>query len=236
MNHTRAPLLVLLALCSAVPAWSQQAARTPADTSGTATGSAAGGGGSSAASERRLWDAIAISAGYSWNSTTQWGIIQNRRVSVFDARLESEIRATPNLSIVQTVEFPLMVVARTSDQVTWACWPHYPSSPCIRDSSSTREVGIGIVPVGLRMYVGPRSGTRMFVHGAGGIMAFSGNVPVSDARRFNFTAQAGFGLEFPMPGRGLTVGYKFVHLSNGDTAPLNPGLDANVFYVGIVRR
>ncbi len=32
------------------------------------------------------------------------------------------------------------------------------------------------------------------------------------------------------------VGYKFHHLSNGGTGTFNPGLDANVFYLGWGRR
>jgi hypothetical protein len=33
--------------------------------------------------------------------------------------------------------------------------------------------------------------------------------------------------------RVLTVGYRFHHLSNGFRGEINPGFDANIFYIGL---
>jgi hypothetical protein len=30
----------------------------------------------------------------------------------------------------------------------------------------------------------------------------------------------------------ISLGYKFLHISNGFTSPVNPGVDNNVFYAG----
>ena len=32
--------------------------------------------------------------------------------------------------------------------------------------------------------------------------------------------------------RAITLGYKFLHISNGFTSAVNPGVDNNVFYAG----
>ncbi|MCH7876291.1 MAG: acyloxyacyl hydrolase [Gemmatimonadetes bacterium] len=70
-----------------------------------------------------------------------------------------------------------------------------------------------------------------------GFLYFSENVPVPNARKFNFTVDAGAGItvmaRFAV---GLLLGYKFHHLSNASTAKTNPGLNANLFYVGFTRR
>jgi hypothetical protein len=66
---------------------------------------------------------------------------------------------------------------------------------------------------------------------------FTRDTPVPDARRFNFTAEGGAGVEIPSrDGRALVVGYKFQHLSNAGTALQNPGFDTHLVYVGVMRR
>jgi hypothetical protein len=61
-------------------------------------------------------------------------------------------------------------------------------------------------------------------------------VPGAEAGRFNFTAEVGGGILFrPTRALGVTVGYKLEHISNGGTRPFNPGIDNNMFYIGLVR-
>jgi hypothetical protein len=52
--------------------------------------------------------------------------------------------------------------------------------------------------------------------------------------RFSFTAQSGVGLRLHVaPRRALLLGYRFHHLSNGDRAETNPGVNSNLVYGGI---
>jgi hypothetical protein len=37
-------------------------------------------------------------------------------------------------------------------------------------------------------------------------------------------------------GRAATIGYRFHHISNAGSGPSNPGLDANIVYVGFRRK
>jgi hypothetical protein len=181
-------------------------------------------------------DALGLSIGYSWVSPQQWGIIQNRHVTMVSARIETQLVRGARATLVHTFELPVTIVARKSSRVTNACWPREPSI-CMRDTSSSAEAGFGVLPLGLKLYMGPHGTSRLFVNAAGGISAFSGNVPTVDARRFNFMAEAGIGVELPAPGRRRVIfGYKYVHVSNADTAPSNPGLDANLVYVGLTYR
>ena len=93
--------------------------------------------------------------------------------------------------------------------------------------------GAGFSPLGLeaRMRVAPRG--QVFGAVAMGLIWFTRDVPVANSRSVNITAEMGFGLLWEYrDGRRMRFGYKFHHLSNSWTAEENPGLNANVFYVG----
>ena len=104
-------------------------------------------------------------------------------------------------------------------------------------TGSAPVYGAGVSPAGLELF-GPRiAGARLYLAGAAGGLLFTRATPVPNARRFNFTFEYGGGLRLPLrSGASLMLGYKFHHLSNAYTAPRNPGLDGNVFYLGFVRR
>jgi len=93
--------------------------------------------------------------------------------------------------------------------------------------------GAGFSPLGLetRVRVAPRA--QVFGAVAMGLIWFTRDVPVANSRSVNITAEMGFGLLWEYrDGRRMRFGYKFHHLSNSWTAEENPGLNANVFYVG----
>jgi hypothetical protein len=96
--------------------------------------------------------------------------------------------------------------------------------------------GFGGTPIGFELRFPAIRGVRPFVAGGSGFLIFTRDTPVPDSRRFNFTFEYGGGVEFVRKsGKRILFGYKFHHLSNAYTASENPGLDANVFYVGILR-
>jgi hypothetical protein len=96
--------------------------------------------------------------------------------------------------------------------------------------------GGGMSP-GLELSTAVGSRMRAFAGGAAGAVWFTRDVPVPDARRFNFTFELGGGLQFFRGSRrAFMLGYKFHHLSNAGSAPENPGLDGEVFYAGVIAR
>lgn len=49
----------------------------------------------------------------------------------------------------------------------------------------------------------------------------------------NFLFDLGVGLRWETSSRGaVSIGYRFLHISNADTTSFNPGVDNNVFYLG----
>lgn len=61
----------------------------------------------------------------------------------------------------------------------------------------------------------------------------SNSVPLLDAGRFAFVSEAGTGARiFTSERRAVTLGMRFQHISNGDRAGSNRGLNQFVFYAG----
>lgn len=175
-------------------------------------------------------------AGFSWYSpaAASLGSIGNRRVYLTGLRTERLFIAAGPFALGYTAELvPLAIVERTGGN-TEECRPNPDAITftCRIDRSARVSVGAGGSPLGLKLYFNRGPHTRFYAAGGAGALAFSSDVPVENSRRANFTFEYGVGMERS----GVTFGYKFHHLSNGGTRRVNPGLDANVFYVGIVNR
>jgi len=92
--------------------------------------------------------------------------------------------------------------------------------------------GIGATPIGVEANFGPKK-VQPFFSGSLGFLHFSQQVPILGSAQFNYTIDIGFGAQmFLRPGRSLTFGWRYHHLSNDDQAHLNPGIDSGVFFVG----
>ncbi|NIR47000.1 acyloxyacyl hydrolase [candidate division KSB1 bacterium] len=112
----------------------------------------------------------------------------------------------------------------------------FPVAEVIDRNSKDSVYGFGLSPVGLKWYVLQVSRFKLFTNGSGGFLTFVEDVPDPDARKFNFTFEFGGGIEVFTNSRvGIALGYRYHHLSNANTEKVNPGLDANIFYIGISR-
>lgn len=96
--------------------------------------------------------------------------------------------------------------------------------------------GVGFAPLGITRRFASRGRVAPFLGVTGGALLFSERVPTTKAARFNFTASAEAGVRLGPPGEpGLTVAYRFHHLSNAGTAGENPGLASHLITVGVHR-
>jgi hypothetical protein len=109
-------------------------------------------------------------------------------------------------------------------------------SPTVVEGASKPVAAVGFAPIGLE---GQQRITRrlaLYQAGALGALWFTRQAPVLDSRAFNFTFEFGAGLLWTMtPETALRLGYKFHHFSNAKTAPQNPGVDAEMFFIGVDR-
>ena len=93
--------------------------------------------------------------------------------------------------------------------------------------------GAGLTPLGLQLDFANSRRVKPFVNVNAGGLVFTKPVPLPDASRFVFTLEGGGGVRvFTSPRRALTLGVRLNHVSNGDRAGSNRGLNQFVFYTG----
>ena len=102
------------------------------------------------------------------------------------------------------------------------------------EDGRSNVAGMGLAPIALELRADASRRVGLYAAGAMGGLWFARNIPVANARSFNFTFDFGGGVRLRMNDRTwLRVGYKFHHLSNAMTAPSTPGVDAKMFLVGL---
>jgi hypothetical protein len=95
--------------------------------------------------------------------------------------------------------------------------------------------GFGVTPLGFTVDFGRRHRVSPFLQTNEGIIASTEPIPINviGATGLNFLIDLGGGVHIrTRQRRAITLGYKFLHISNGFTSAVNPGVDNNVFYAG----
>ena len=128
---------------------------------------------------------------------------------------------------------------------SYRCWAWKPVSvsftagitPVAVVVDQARSVyGFGITPLGFRLEFLRTKRVYPFLQTDGGIIASTQPIPFDSSTALNFLVDFGAGVRYHPKNRkyAFELGYKLLHISNGDTSYYNPGLDNNVFYAGIV--
>jgi len=93
--------------------------------------------------------------------------------------------------------------------------------------------GAGLTPLGLQLDFANGSKVHPFAHINGGFLYFNKSMPIEDSGQFQFVGEAGGGVRiFTSQRRAVNIGVKFHHISNGDRAGSNRGLNQFVIYAG----
>jgi Lipid A 3-O-deacylase (PagL) len=95
--------------------------------------------------------------------------------------------------------------------------------------------GFAVTPLGFTADFGRRHRVYSFLQTNEGIIASSEPIPinVTGATGLNFLIDVGGGVRIKTDQRhAISLGYKFLHISNGFTSAVNPGVDNNIFYAG----
>jgi hypothetical protein len=213
-------LIAILLLCAAA---TSGLAQSPAEGRGLAVGDRS----------------VEKTAGFSWYSpaASSLGDVSHRRVYLAGIRGNWIEELAGPFALAYSMEFvPLAVVERTGPN-SRSCFPlPTGNTACRLDYSHRLAAGIGGSPVGARVYLNRNGKWRAHAGGAAGALVFSNEVPIFRSRQFNFTFEYGVAVDrITADGKAITIGYKFHHISNAGTGELNPGLDANVVYVGLTR-
>jgi hypothetical protein len=95
--------------------------------------------------------------------------------------------------------------------------------------------GFAVTPLGFMAEFWRRHKVYPYLQTNEGIIASSEPIPINalGATGLNFVIDVGGGVRVKTNERhAISLGYKFLHISNGFTSAFNPGVDNNVFYVG----
>ena len=165
----------------------------------------------------------------SFDATTWIGYTPDARVGEIGLRYGRVLAANRNLAFSWTIDaIPLAVLSVKRLTIV-------PTGSGSFTARQTRDhtYGAGLSPIGLKLNFRRSHLLQPFAGGTGGFLYFSKQVPVSGASQFNFTFDFGGGVEFVRDGRrGISIGYKYRHISNGHTSPINPGVDVQMVHIG----
>jgi hypothetical protein len=178
-------------------------------------------------------------AGASLSPAAVFGRITDRRLVLTGLRYEYVLASNGGTTTAYTLDLHPLAIVTNTPEYAWqrVRLRNGATGTQLVETGRSPVKGVGISPIGIQFYTLPVGFARFFAGGSAGGMWFARQMPVADARRFNFALQVGGGVEL-LSHRGgvLLLGYKFHHLSNANTAPANPGLDGHVVYMGLMRR
>jgi hypothetical protein len=162
-------------------------------------------------------------AGYSPVSTTLIGTTTGRRFAVAGFAYSYQCWVWTGLSISYTGEImPTAILLQ-------------PAQDSPQFSPAHTVYGFAITPVGFTAEFSHRRKVHPFLQTNEGIIASGQPIPinVTGATGLNFLIDVGAGIRIRTGDRRqITLGYKYLHISNGYTSPVNPGVDNNIFYAG----
>ena len=166
--------------------------------------------------------------GISFDAPTLIGKTPNARFGSFAFRYGRVLAASKAVALEWTIDaVPLAIL--TNDRFTVV-----PGSGGFVFQKTRKSVyAWGLSPIGLKFNFRRQHRVQPFAGTTGGFLYFHEDVPVSGAKRFNYTFDFGGGIQIVNSSRRtFTIGYKFQHISNGGRSSINPGVDAQLVYAG----
>ncbi len=102
-------------------------------------------------------------------------------------------------------------------------------APTVRETT----YGFAFSPIGFRFIFLPNRRLKPFAATHAGFIFFKKPVPVPGSTSYDFTGDFGGGVMYQIKeNKAINFGYKYYHISNMNIGEVNPGYNANVFYVG----
>ncbi len=97
--------------------------------------------------------------------------------------------------------------------------------------------GAGASPVGFQFELNSTHRVQPFAEYTGGALYFQRRIFSPQASQFNFTVNFGGGVRWlPTKGPAISIGYKYLHISNANISAKNPGADFQLLYLALSNR
>lgn len=173
--------------------------------------------------------------GIAFNATTIFGGLRedearDRKFVIAAFRYGRTLAANKNLALQYTLDvIPLAVATGNITESTTVVTPTGSVTTFRRESA----YGAGLTPLGLQLDFANSSHIKPFIHVGGGFLVFNKSLPLPDAGKFAYVGEGSAGLRiFTSERRALSFGVRLHHISNGDRAGANRGLNQFIFFAG----
>lgn len=114
--------------------------------------------------------------------------------------------------------------------------PEYVSPTATPNTPTTiraTSYGFAVTPVAFRLYFFSKNRFKPFGQFGAGIIYTNDPMPLPNTSKFNFTGYFGGGAMYLVTRKqGISLAYRYYHISNFQTAEFNPGYNANTFSLG----
>lgn len=173
--------------------------------------------------------------GGAFTATTAFGGLtdaeaRDRRFVIAAFRYGRTLAANKSMALQYTLDaIPLAIATGNISQATTVVTPTGSVTTFRRDSA----YGVGVTPLGLQLDFANGSRVKPFIHLNGGLLVFNESVPLPDSGKLALIGETGGGVRiFTSERRAVSLGVRFHHISNGDRAGSNRGLNQFIFYAG----
>jgi hypothetical protein len=180
----------------------------------------------SGAMEWGLW------AGYSFSNPTLIGSTTNRQCANAGLRFGYVFATKGNVTFEYTLD---VVPAAILVQPPGNQFAMETGNVSLVGKGRSAVYGFGVLPAGFKLAFARRRSLQPFFAVTTGMVYSMQKIPfpITDATRTNFTFEVGGGVQWMKSARkAFILGYKFAHISNAYRTSVNPGVDANMVYMG----
>lgn len=177
---------------------------------------------------QKRWNEFGLWGGISFDAPTLIGKTGDARFGNIGLRYGRVLLASKTVAFEWTIDaVPLAILSNNRFTVV-------PSGSGFVVTQTRKSVyGWGAAPIGLKFNFRRNRRVQPFGQATGGFIYFSEDVPVAGAARFNFTFDFSGGVQIVNSDRrAFTIGYKYQHISNGNRATFNPGVDVQMVFAG----
>jgi hypothetical protein len=169
-----------------------------------------------------------IWGGISFDSPTLFGKTPDARFGNVGLRYGRVLAASKTVAFEWTIDaIPLSILSNNR-------FTAVPTASGFVFTQTRKSVyGAGAAPIGLKFNFRRNRRVQPFGQATGGFLYFTEQVPVAGASQFNFTFDFSGGVQVVNSNRrSFTIGYKYQHISNGETGNFNPGVDVQIIFAG----
>jgi len=176
---------------------------------------------------QKHWNEWGIWGGISFDAPTLIGKTPSARFGEVGLRYGRVLAASKTVAFEWTIDaIPLSTISNERLIRT--------SSPFVFTVGRKSVYGFGAAPIGLKFNFRRNRRVQPFGQATGGFIYFSDQVPDLNTSQFNFTFDFSGGVQVVNNNRrSFTVGYKYAHISNGNTGIYNPGVDVQMIFAGL---